>query len=93
MKAHLTRLRVLVNPNTRKVLGSRTEFAGSQQPVWVLDLKNEHMGKYQVALTEEVRAREKVAPLEEEARSLDIERAKEAGIIKEARKYDGGKKE
>ena len=89
MKNQLSRQRVLVNANARKVLGSRTEFAGSQQPVWVLDLKHPEMGKYQVALAEVVREREMIAPIEEEARKVDVAQAKEAGLIPEARKYKG----
>jgi len=89
MKNHLFRLRVLVNANARKVLGARTEFAGSQQPVWVLDLKHEDMGKYQVALTDEVKAREKIAPHEQDARRLDLEHAEKADFIRKARHYDG----
>ena len=82
MKNHLSRIRVLVNANARKVLGSRTEFAGSQQPVWVLDLKHPEMGKYQVALTDEVKVREKIAPHEEDARRADLELMPKARVYK-----------
>jgi hypothetical protein len=82
MKNHLSRIRVLVNANARKVLGSRTEFAGSQQPVWVLDLKHPDMGKYQVALTDEVKVREKIAPHEEDARRADLELMPKARVYK-----------
>jgi hypothetical protein len=83
MRNRLAKLRVLVNPNARKVLGARTEFAGSQQPVWVLDLKSVHMGKYQEALADEVRAREKIAPIEDAARLIDMD------LLGGPRKYDG----
>jgi hypothetical protein len=85
MKSRLSHIRVLVNANARKVLGARTEFAGSQQPVWVLDLKHPDMGKYQVEIADAVKRREKDAVHEEEARRLDVARAKAEGMIPETR--------
>jgi hypothetical protein len=58
MRQRLEKLKVLVDPGKRKVLGARTEFAGSQQPCWVLDLKNQHMGKYTSGLADEIKMRE-----------------------------------
>jgi len=89
MKDRLSHIRVLVNANARKVLGSRTEFAGSQQPVWVLDLKHPDMGKYQDALADELRARAKDAVQNEEARRIDVCMAQVDKVMPEARGYDG----
>jgi hypothetical protein len=50
--------------------------------VWVLDLKHPEMGKYQVALTDEVKVREKIAPHEEDARRADLELMPKARVYK-----------
>ena len=89
MKNRLLHIRVLVNANARKVLGARTEFAGSQQPVWTLDLKHPDMGKYQVEIADAVRQREKDAVQHEEARQLDVARAKAEGMMPETRRAKG----
>lgn len=89
MRNRLSHIRVLVNPNARKVLGSRTEFAGSQQPVWVLDMKHPDMGKYATDMAETLEAREKIVAQEREARQVEVERAKAEGWIPEARSYSG----
>lgn len=60
MRNGLEELRVLLDPSKRKVLGGRTEYAGAQQPCWVIDLKSPLMGKYQVQVVREMNlAREK----------------------------------
>lgn len=52
MQKSLLDCRVLLDANKRKVLGAGTEWAGSQQPCWVLDLKHPLLGKYNFLVTE-----------------------------------------
>lgn len=44
VKNDLIALKVLRNANVRKVLGSGTMYAGSQQPCWEIDIKNPALG-------------------------------------------------
>lgn len=49
LKAH----GALKNANIRKVLGAGTQYGGAQQPCWVIDLKNRHLGAVGLSLVQE----------------------------------------
>ena len=73
MRRELERARVLLDPNKRKTLGGRTEWAGTQQPCWVIDMKHPSMGKYQAAIKEEAIVRERIVEAENQVRAMEME--------------------